>query len=68
MIVSIWSLRAQEVHIIKEYTEDFYGEEVEIDIKRFLRPEMAFANIQELQLRIRNDIETAKLLTSQTLD
>ena len=68
MIVSIWSLRAQEVHIIKEYTEDFYGEEVEIDIKQFLRPEMAFANIQELQLRIRNDIETAKLLTSQTLD
>ena len=53
---------------MKEYRQDFYGEEVEIEIKRFLRPEMAFANIQELQLRIQKDIETAKLLTSQTLD
>lgn len=62
------ALYAQEAHIIKEYSQDFYGEQVEIEIKRFLRPEMAFASLQELQLRIQSDIETAKMLTSQTID
>lgn len=54
--------RTYEVHILKEYEEDFYGEILEIDIRGYLRPMEKFNSLEELIGAINSDISQAKEL------
>lgn len=46
---------------IYDFAEDIYGEEIEVYIKDFKRPEMQFADLEELQERLRLDVEEGRL-------
>lgn len=44
-----------EVHILN-FSQDLYGQEIEITTKQFLRPEMKFKNLEELKKQIEYDL------------
>lgn len=46
-----------EVFIIHQFEEDFYGSNLSVDLKSFLRAEALFANFDALILAIQCDIE-----------
>jgi len=48
-----------EVHLF-DFHEDIYGQEWEVELIDFLRPEQAFADMNALREQINHDIETAK--------
>ena len=48
-----------EVHLF-DFAEDLYGTEIEVEFRRYIRPEMKFANIGELQEQIALDVRSAK--------
>lgn len=52
--------RSYEVHILKKYDEDFYGEELEIIIMGKIREMTKFDNLDGLIDAINQDIEYAK--------
>jgi riboflavin kinase/FMN adenylyltransferase len=47
-----------EVHILN-FSQDLYGQEIEVTIKKFLRPEIRFKNIEDLKKQIKTDIKLA---------
>jgi riboflavin kinase/FMN adenylyltransferase len=47
-----------EVHLF-EFEGDLYGMEIEVEFRRFIRPEKKFASIEELRNQIARDIATA---------
>lgn len=49
-----------EVHILGEYAEDFYGEQLKVTVLGFVRPEIKFNGLDELVNRIFQDIGIAK--------
>lgn len=51
-----------EVYIMHEFgaDNDFYGEELKVDIKSFLRAEALFPSFDDLILAIHCDVEAAK--------
>ncbi len=53
-----------EVHIL-DFQEDLYGKEISIDFVRFLRPEIKFSEIKELQKQIDNDIKEARKILEE---
>ena len=48
-----------EAHLFN-FEGDIYGQEWEVGLLDFIRPEKAFANVDELRTQIMQDIETAK--------
>ncbi|PVV04738.1 hypothetical protein BB560_000750 [Smittium megazygosporum] len=46
-----------EVHIIHNYQEDFYGEEIKVLILGYIRPERDFVDIDTLVSEIKQDIQ-----------
>ncbi|MGA1123784.1 MAG: riboflavin biosynthesis protein RibF [Chthoniobacterales bacterium] len=50
--------RLLEVHLF-EFEGDLYGMEIEVEFRRFIRPEKKFASIEELRNQIARDIATA---------
>jgi riboflavin kinase/FMN adenylyltransferase len=50
--------RLLEVHLF-EFEGDLYGMEIEVEFRRFIRPEKQFASIEELRNQIARDIATA---------
>ena len=48
-----------EVHIL-DFDEDIYGEELTVDVLKYIRPMMTFNSIQELIAQITNDCQTAR--------
>ncbi|VDD95106.1 unnamed protein product [Enterobius vermicularis] len=54
--------RTMEVHLLHQYSEQFYGEEVKGVVLGYLRPMLSFPNLKELIDAIRNDVDTAKNL------
>ncbi len=50
--------RLLEVHLF-EFEGDLYGMEIEVEFRRFIRPEKKFASIEELRNQIERDIATA---------
>lgn len=48
-----------EVHVF-DFAEKVYGEEWEIALQSFIRPERKFANLDELKVQIGKDIQSAK--------
>lgn len=53
-----------ETHII-DYKEYIYNEIVQVQFYDFIRPEKAFASIEELTDQINNDIETCRKIVGQ---
>lgn len=45
---------------IFEFHENIYGEEVSLEILRFLRPVQKFQNLEEVHEQVKKDIEEAK--------
>lgn len=50
-----------EVHLLN-FSHDIYGQEIEVVIKKFLRPEIKFNNLEELKNQIKKDLDEAKKL------
>ncbi len=49
-----------EVHALRDFGRDFYGETAQVVVVGFLRPEMRFDGFQALVARIMADIGIAK--------
>lgn len=52
--------KSMETHILHEYENDFYGQELRVIILGYLRPEKNFTSLNELIEAIKNDISQAK--------
>src|SRR5262249_38102268 len=48
-----------ELHIF-DFHDDIYGQEWEVELIDFIRPEQAFANLEDLRRQIMQDIATAR--------
>ena len=48
-----------EAHIF-DFSSDIYNKKVELSLKKFIRNEIKFNNIDELKIQIAEDIKTAK--------
>ena len=48
-----------EAHIL-DFDQDIYGESVELEVHKFLRPIQKFENLEEVQKQVGKDIEEAK--------
>ncbi|RLU18677.1 hypothetical protein DMN91_009034 [Ooceraea biroi] len=53
------SLHGQEVHLLHEFQNDFYGEELKVIITGYIRQEKDFSSEEELVKAIKNDIAIA---------
>lgn len=52
--------RVLEVHLF-DFSEEIYGEDLEITFRRFLRPEQRFSSLDALRAQIAQDAEQARL-------
>jgi len=48
---------------IYDFTDDLYGEEIQVKLFEFIRPEKKFANVEELKEQVNKDIETVRKYT-----
>ena len=46
---------------IFDFQQDIYGEEIEVELLHFIRPEQKFSGLEELTAQMNKDIEAAKL-------
>jgi len=53
-----------EVHLLN-FNSSIYGQEWQIELLDFMRPEQSFPDVRALQDQIRRDVETAKTIFSQ---
>ena len=51
---------AIEVNLF-DFNEDIYGKEITVELKKFVRPEIKFDDLEKLKTQIEKDINTAKL-------
>ena len=49
-----------EVHALRDFGRDFYGEDMEVVVVGYVRPEMRFDGLQQLVARIMQDIGLAR--------
>ncbi|XP_025198324.1 riboflavin kinase [Melanaphis sacchari] len=52
--------KSMEIHILKQFDEDFYGSNLKVKVVGFIRPELNFNSVDELVSTIHSDIEYAK--------
>ncbi|XP_022166944.1 putative riboflavin kinase [Myzus persicae] len=52
--------KSMEIHILKQFDEDFYGSNLKVKVIGFIRPELNFNSVDELVNTIHSDIEHAK--------
>ncbi len=50
-----------EVHILN-FSQNIYGQKIEIIVKKFIRPEIKFNTLEELKNQIKKDLTKAKKL------
>ena len=48
-----------EAHIL-DFDQDIYGQAVELEVHKFLRPIQKFGSLEEVQQQVKKDIEEAK--------
>ena len=48
-----------EAHIL-DFNQDIYGQSVELEVHKFLRPIQKFGSLEEVQEQVKKDIEEAK--------
>ncbi|CAI5980683.1 unnamed protein product [Closterium sp. NIES-65] len=49
----------QEVHILSSFEDDFYGEELQVVVLGYIRPERKFSSLDDLVSQIKSDIAVA---------
>ncbi len=54
-----------ELHLL-DFEQDIYGQDVEVRLQSFLRPEQTFASLEELKGQIALDVESARALFAQS--
>lgn len=54
------SQRTIESYILEEFDNDFYGEELKIEITNYIRAESSYSSLDHLIMAIHNDIEATK--------
>jgi riboflavin kinase/FMN adenylyltransferase len=54
-----------ETHIL-DFNEDIYGQEIEVDLVAFIRPELRFTSVETLIEAIHGDIAAARNITEHT--
>lgn len=54
------TVRSVEVHIMHDFSQDFYGSHMNLVILGFIRPEYDYVSLQSLVEDIRTDIQVAK--------
>ncbi|KAI7871092.1 hypothetical protein BDF14DRAFT_1719895 [Spinellus fusiger] len=52
--------RSAEVHIIHEFSQDFYGVAIRVNVLGYVRPEQNYPSLDALIRDIKTDIEVAK--------
>jgi riboflavin kinase/FMN adenylyltransferase len=52
--------RVLEVHLL-DFSEEIYGQELELTFRGHLRPEKKFASVEELRAQIARDVEAARV-------
>ena len=52
--------RTIEAYILEEFENDFYGEELRIEVTHYIRAESNYVALDHLIMAIHNDIETTK--------
>lgn len=58
--------KSMETHILHQFENDFYEEELKVIIVNYLRPEKNFNSVNELIETIKNDIAQAHELLNQS--
>lgn len=53
-------LRTIEAYILEEFENDFYGEELNIEVTHYIRAESNYSSLDHLIMAIHNDIESTK--------
>ncbi|CAI5951530.1 unnamed protein product [Closterium sp. NIES-64] len=48
-----------EVHILSSFEDDFYGEELQVVVLGYIRPERKFSSLDDLVSQIKSDIAVA---------
>ncbi len=61
------SARTLEVHIL-DFSQEIYGEELEVEFLQFLRPEKKFDSIEKLRAQIARDVEEGSGSRRATVD
>jgi riboflavin kinase/FMN adenylyltransferase len=56
-----------ETHIL-DFNEDIYGQEIEVELVAFIRPELRFTTVDSLIEAIHGDIDTVRSITEQTCE
>lgn len=56
-----------ETHIL-DFNEDIYGQEIEVELVAFIRPELRFTNIETLIEAIHGDIAAVRNIKTATSD
>lgn len=56
-----------EVHLL-DFSADIYGQNIQIEFVKYLRPEMKFGGIEQLKAQIREDILAAKVALNEKKD
>jgi riboflavin kinase / FMN adenylyltransferase len=56
--------RLLEVHVL-DFNDELYGEDIEVDFRRFIRTEQRFPNIDALRAQIAADAEAARISQPQ---
>ena len=54
------TVRSVEVHIMHDFSQDFYGSHMNLVILGFIRPEYDYVSLESLVEDIRTDIQVAK--------
>ncbi|GJP36494.1 hypothetical protein CLOM_g7719 [Closterium sp. NIES-68] len=48
-----------EVHILSSFEDDFYGEELQVAVVGYIRPERKFSSLDDLVVQIKSDMSVA---------
>lgn len=66
-VVGMWQLAtgepSLEIHIL-DFTENIYGQVVDVSLEKWIRPLEKFPNIEDLKIQIEKDIQTARMWLS----
>ncbi len=49
-----------EAHIL-DFNDDIYGQDVELEVHKFLRPIQKFGSLEEVYAQVKKDIETTRV-------
>ena len=49
--------KTMEAHLIGSFSEDFYGERLSVELRKYIRPEALYSDFDSLIIAISSDIQ-----------